>query len=861
MERKTLIGDEARKHLTDALEYISHAVGSTMGPGGRPFGFDKIGTDQRMMASFSKDGLTVLRSLFFDDPSWQAVLQYCKQASAHSVLASGDGPQPMYSKILTPKGFVSMEDAYVGMKICGTNGTIQEITGIFPKGEKEIYEVEFANKGVVECCSDHLWTVINTGTLYNKKETKTTQQLLSDYSSIMTCGKLRSRYYTPNTEVEFYTNTEEMPLDPYLVGVLLGDGSLSGTGSIEISIGLKKEHILKKLILPDGIYSSVNYCEDKNYFRVKLNGRNTNSGRNIADDLRSLGLFGTKSKTKFIPKSYLYSSLGNRKALLQGLIDTDGHINKKGLFEFSSVSKEMAQDFADLCRSLGKTVSVSKLDRKEGSSYSMTSIYRVTELKGYKYGDKITRIAPTGKITKMQCIKVSNPDNLYITDNYVVTHNTTSTIVLASSVAKAVMQSGAKFPQAYAREIEADARRAADMIRKESFKGDEVVKLVALTSTNGDEELVDVVLEAISKSSAHGTIIVEKNPASRQRYKITRQDGYSNCHGYNYNSTFALSASDNAASSKPIEWEKPLIVLFNGSLVSYETQLKPITSAWKEQRNLVIFAYEVGDQVSNELMILNRKMAGLGWPQRVFVVRPRYTAEVNSVLQVMRDFAAYCGIDDSKIIDGGNIKSVDESFFGTCGKIRISQGSTAILGRAENHWVEKRILQNKSIMEEARSDFDREMTSIRSAELAEGLVRVEVGDGLLPDLQERADRFDDASRAAQSCMLHGALPGCGSSYIRAATIASVHPDLAQAMRAVHNTVLENYGVVPKDTFMPPAGMGAALVDGNCLIGPALELRVLDAAETVAAVITNGVGLGVKIATMGGFSFRTSQDNE
>ena len=54
-----------------------------------------------------------------------------------------------------------MGELKIGDKICGTNGTIQEVVGIFNKGQKEIYKVHFSNRGIVECCEDHLWTVTN----------------------------------------------------------------------------------------------------------------------------------------------------------------------------------------------------------------------------------------------------------------------------------------------------------------------------------------------------------------------------------------------------------------------------------------------------------------------------------------------------------------------------------------------------------------------------------------------------------------------------------------------------------------------------------------------------------------------------
>ena len=159
-----------------------------------------------------------------------------------------------------------------------------------------------------------------------------------------------------------------------------------------------------------------------------------------------------------------------------------------------------------------------------------------------------------------------------------------SSIVLANAVAKAVRSCNSKYPQAFARQLESEANAAIEAIRNEAIQGEHITRKVALTSTNGDEELADVVIEAIKSSSAFGTLLVEKSPASKVRYKINRQDGYSNCNGYNYNSTFALSASPEAASSKPINWKSPAVVLFNGNLIQ-ANQLDPILKSWQARFN------------------------------------------------------------------------------------------------------------------------------------------------------------------------------------------------------------------------------------------------------------------------------------
>lgn len=439
---------------------------------------------------------------------------------------------------------------------------------------------------------------------------------------------------------------------------------------------------------------------------------------------------------------------------------------------------------------------------------------------------------------------------------------TTSTIVLANAVCQTLRAAKGKSPQALARQIEEEAERAIAVIRRTAIKTPEAVRKVALTSTNGDEELTNIVLESIKHTGAFGSVLVEKNPASLTRYKINRQDGYSNCHGYAWNTTLALSASENAAASKPVIFEKPKVLIFNGNLIA-EAQLNQLLAIWseslkKESSNLIIICYDISDEIANKLLVVNRMLAKNG--TAALIVKPRLTAEVNAGLQIMRDLAAFCGVDDSKIIDGGNYKNLDETFFGSCGSVKLTVTNSVFLGRATNHWVTKRVQQNQSMIDEARSQFDKQITQIRNAELAEGLVKVEVGGGHLPDLQERADRFDDASKAAQSCMWHGALPGGGLSYIRAAFMANVSDPLLMALHAIHDRVLSNYGESLKVTMDLNDNIGFRLTKAGVEFGDPVELGVLDACETVCAVIKNGVALGCSLAIMGGFSYRDQKSN-
>lgn len=436
---------------------------------------------------------------------------------------------------------------------------------------------------------------------------------------------------------------------------------------------------------------------------------------------------------------------------------------------------------------------------------------------------------------------------------------TTSTIVLAAAIANEIRKANDKVPQAFARKVRDEARRCIDAIEAEADRSEDCVKKVAMTSANGDEELVKVALKAIKMSSAFGSVMIDKSPAAKVRYKVGRQDGYVAARGYNYNNTFAYSCSDRATENAAIEWPEPKVMAFNGNLFVQE-QLNAVLKAFnevttKEGRGskLIIFCYEIVEELCNQLIVFNRKMAA--HDISIFVVKTRLTAEVNSGPQVMRDISSYT---NANIIDGGNYSIMSAKDFGTTKTVKITPTQTILLGRAKDHWVEKRVVQNQNIIETAESPFDKELTTIRNAELAEGLVKVEVGGGLLPDLQERADRLDDAIKASQACMRAGALPGCGASYIRAAELADAIPEVKRAFQVIHNQIMNNFGVEGISTFAK--GETVYLDENGPKQGNFLEVEVVDACETVMAVISNGVQLGCLVATLGGYSLIDELDN-
>lgn len=341
------------------------------------------------------------------------------------------------SKILTPIGWKLMGEVEVGDYVIGSDGKEKRVLGVYPQGEKDIYKVTFSDGCSVECCDEHLWAVTTALRKWQKLASKILP--LSEIRKSLLTSSGNRRYFIPIIHpVEFHQN-EKLPIDPYLLGVLIGDGSLIhqvrfSTIDIEIIDSIRK-------ILPKNhevVFKSK--CDYSIIGSSKTVGSNV-----ILNGIRSLGLLGKRSNSKFIPDIYKFASIPNRKALLQGLLDTDGYVNPEaGNIEYTSVSKQLAEDIQFLVQSLGGIAKISLKPTKCQLAYRVR-ISLPNAIKPFRLARKAnnckerTKYYPNRAIVSVeyagkklaQCIWVDSEDNLYATDHCILTHNTPMALAAA----------------------------------------------------------------------------------------------------------------------------------------------------------------------------------------------------------------------------------------------------------------------------------------------------------------------------------------------------------------------------------------------------------------------------------------------
>lgn len=270
---------------------------------------------------------------------------------------------PLDEVVYFPDGPGTMRDVAVGSSVVSATGRPAKVTAVYDQDGLPLYRVRFVDGSEVVCCGDHLWTVRYRGrTRWDRsaggrrgvtgwrEETVSTRRLAS-----WTRGSLlRRQVSVPLTRPVEFTR-RPVPLDPYVLGCLLGDGSLHGTVLIASHPDDSEVRDEVSRRLPPGLRLR-KVAGDGFTYQVTCGRGGRRNG--VVDALRSMGLMGAGSGEKFVPDEYMHNSLDVRLDLLAGLMDTDGCVDRTGRVSFSTVSPRLRDQVRRLLESVGAYVLV-----------------------------------------------------------------------------------------------------------------------------------------------------------------------------------------------------------------------------------------------------------------------------------------------------------------------------------------------------------------------------------------------------------------------------------------------------------------------------------------------------------------------
>ncbi|MFJ1954488.1 type IV secretory system conjugative DNA transfer family protein [Streptomyces microflavus] len=368
---------------------------------------------------------------------------------------------PLHSLIATPTGWKRMGDIKAGDEVLTPFGTITSVTGVYPRGVRPVYRLTLRDGSSAESCNEHLWPIerwkSSVKYLGRKNEDgkrayvggrdgKTAERV----TEIVTTDELKShvdkgrQVDLPRIMPVAYPEID-LPIAPYVLGALIGDGHIGKAGFAWLSCN--DEEIVEEIRRRGHTVSE---------YKVKDGHCLTYSILGVSKHLRDLGIAGKRSWEKSIPVAYLFGSVEQRTDLLRGLMDTDGTISRTGEMEFTSASRELAEGVQKLVRSLGGRVAINVKTNVKYTSPSQPTpkaardAYRVQNIrlpeinpfllsrKAERWRDRtrgFNRVVSVEYVRdeEVQCIQVADERHLYLTDDFIPTHNTSNIVFLKST--------------------------------------------------------------------------------------------------------------------------------------------------------------------------------------------------------------------------------------------------------------------------------------------------------------------------------------------------------------------------------------------------------------------------------------------
>ncbi len=343
--------------------------------------------------------------------------------------------QPLHSLVLTPYGFRHMGELVVGDDVITPGGEVTQVDSIHPQGVRDVWRLVFSDATTVDCDDEHLWVVnTSTGRARGQKPKVMTTRYLREHLHEKNGA---SRWHVERATAADFEGHGHRPLDPYLLGALLGDGTFRA--HIAFSSGDSELVAAVGALLPDGCYLQPRKGRPYD-FGIRCRFRHSREHPHpVAKALWDLGLRGRGSHDKFVPDSYLTSPIKDRHALLQGLLDTDGTLHRDGHdVSFTSASLDLALAVRWLTSSLGG-IAVLRVTRRAWGQYYSVGVRLPEEFPPFRLRRKADLLKQKTKYRNparairaieyvghlpVQCISVRHPSQMYVTDGFIPTHNT-----------------------------------------------------------------------------------------------------------------------------------------------------------------------------------------------------------------------------------------------------------------------------------------------------------------------------------------------------------------------------------------------------------------------------------------------------
>jgi chaperonin GroEL len=288
---------------------------------------------------------------------------------------------------------------------------------------------------------------------------------------------------------------------------------------------------------------------------------------------------------------------------------------------------------------------------------------------------------------------------------------------------------------------------------KREISSPEQIKQVATISANNDEEIGALVAEAMELVGQDGVVTVEESKTGETSLEtvegIQFDRGYKSMYFVTDNNSMSATLQD------------PVILIYNGRLVSVKELLPILEGASQTDSSLLIIAEDIDGEALSTLIV--NKMRGM--LKVVAVKAPDFGDRRAAVLE---DIATVTGGTVVSPEKGMKLDRFNSEWFGTSRVVTVTKDTTTIVdGRGEETAVQERVSELKEQIGKATSAFEKEHLQERLGKLVGGVAVINIGGATETEIKEKKDRIDDALQATKAALEEGLLPGGGIALLEA----------------------------------------------------------------------------------------------
>jgi len=336
-------------------------------------------------------------------------------AGPPSLILSPRGPLDLSTQVLTPQGWAPLRNVHVGATVYDSYGKPTKVVDVMRYGRAECWDVELSDGTVITCDDSHAWLVKPVARHRSPWRKLTLFELRAVFSTRgedengkrvwfgREAGPGEKPWLTPRGRYRWAVPVTEpvqlpgasMPLDPYLMGVLMSRGMLSGSA---VRITMEDEDAVERLrqSLPTGCrlrrVSANTTVWSISGDGTKPPGVRWMPSRNpILPVLDALGAWGKKARQRPFPRVYLRGSIAQRVAFLQGFSDGAGVTQIGGRVTYSIRSPEVAAGLLELVRSLGAVATSEPVVRAGREDVILLKVYFPAEIEPFHAASKVEK--------------------------------------------------------------------------------------------------------------------------------------------------------------------------------------------------------------------------------------------------------------------------------------------------------------------------------------------------------------------------------------------------------------------------------------------------------------------------------------